>query len=357
MKNIACKLIYNNGGEGVYVGFKERCDIKNIIYNIETGSGRWCSQAACPCRKYYDSGFKQRKVEDYPCNESRLFELWEWNPGAVFKTGEHFTIKHSGVGKYAILTTRFPDSTEAERKIVGFLKIKHITDYHYITGIKKWSLRLPLEEAKELNFWNYHINDNTNIPMWRSKSFRYITDDQVAAILHDLRDIVQNVSTKSLIGELLEKDFPTYAKHKPIVKGALDGKALENTELQRKYGKGGESKEHKNLKEFIAKNPKIVGLNKSAVNPFQEHRFLSGDRVDILFEAKKGGLNKVVEIELDNVEPGIHQAIKYRTLRCSQLGLKLTDKNISAAVVAWKFSDVEVELCKKYGIEFIQYKL
>ena len=86
-----------------------------------------------------------------------------------------------------------------------------------------------------------------------------------------------------------------------------------------------------------------------------EHSYISGDLVDILFEPIKGNNNNtVVEIELDNVEPGIHQAIKYRALRCSQLGLPLTDKTVKATVVAWKFKQKEKKLCKKYGIDFFE---
>jgi len=130
MKNIACNLIYNNGGEDVFVGFEKRCDIKNIIYNVEKGKGRWCSQPACSCKKYYDKGFKGN-VEEYPCNESALFKYWTWTPGSEFKTDKPFKILFTGKGKFAILTTCFPNTTEAERKIVGFIKIKDIIDDHH----------------------------------------------------------------------------------------------------------------------------------------------------------------------------------------------------------------------------------
>lgn len=357
MKSIACNLIYNNGDEGTYVGFKKRCDIQNIIFNVELDSKRWCSQPQCSCRMFYDRGFTG-KVRDYPCTESYLFEGWEWNPGSVFVTGENFRILNTGADKYAILTTRFGKAKESERKIVGFLKIDDLVEDHYrVIGKKEQSLRLTLDEAHELNFWNYHKNQKSNVPMWRQGRFRYLEDNQVAAIMHDLKNVVQDESNKSLILSILESDFPEFSKTKPKVKGALQEDLIKKIRLKRKYGKGGESKEHKELKEYISKHPEEIGLKKSEVKAKVEHSFLSGDLVDILFYPTNGTINTVVEIELDVVEPGIHQAIKYRALRCSQLGLKLTDPSVKASIVAWKFKDSEIKLCNKYNIDYHKIKL
>lgn len=355
MRNIACNLIYNNGDEGILVGFKKRCDIQNIIYNVEIDSKRWCSQPECSCRKYYNNGFKG-KVDDFPCNESYLFEGWEWNPGNEFKTGDPFKILNSGSGKIAILTTRFGANPESERKIIGFLKIKEIEDQHRVIAVKSQSLRLSLDEAQELNFWNYHKNQKSSAPMWRQGRFRYLEDIQVAAILHDLKEVVQNDSTKSLINKIIEKDFNRFSDSRPPVNGALKEEYVKKVLKKRKYGKGGESKEHKQLKEYIAKHPEKIGLPKLGIKSIVEHQFISGDLVDILFY-QTNGKNTVVEIELDNVLPGIHQAIKYRVLRCSQLGLSLTDNNVNATVVAWTFKESEKILCKKYKIDFYQIKI
>ncbi|MCK0137313.1 hypothetical protein [Arenibacter sp. S6351L] len=358
MENIACNLIYNNGDEDIFVGFKQRCEIQNIIYNVEKGRGRWCSQPACSCKKYYKRGFKG-PVEDYPCNESTLFETWTWNPGNKFKTGEPFRMLRTGKGKIAILTTCFPSTSESERKIVGFLKIKDLVDdHHQIIGQKNQSLRLTLDEAKELDFWLYHKNNNNSSkPDWKQGRFRYLADEQVATILHDLVQVVQNASTQSMILKLLESDFPDYAIERPIVEGAIKGSYTKKVMLKRKYGKGGESPAHKKLKEYIAKNPSLIGLSSKNFIAKIEHQFISGDLVDILFEPLNGQTNTVVEIELDNVLPGIHQAIKYRVLRCSQLKKPLTYSKIKATIVAWKLNDSERQLCNQYEIDYYEIKL
>jgi hypothetical protein len=355
MQHIACNLIYNNGDEGTFVGFRKRCSIQNIIYNIESVGDKWCKQPACSCRSFYNRNFRGN-VEEFPCNESSLFESWTWNPGNEFATGNRFHIKNSGAGKIAILTTRFANTDEKERKIVGFLKIRSIVDEYQVNALKKQSLRLTLEEAQELNFWNYHKNKKSTKILWNSGRFRYLEDNQVAAILHDLKCVVQNDSTKSMISNILENDFAVFPT-RPIVNSALENTTVKKILLKRKYGKGGESNQHKQLKQYIASNPHIIGLDPQFVNPIIEHSYLSGDLVDILFEPVKGKENTVVEIELDIVKPGIHQAIKYRALRCSQLGVSLKSPNIKATIVAWSFTEDEKRLCNKYNIKYVECRI
>ena len=358
MKNIACNLIYNDGDEGLYVGFNGICSKENIEYNVNQGNGRMCSQPNCHCKIYFESGYKKEIGIKFPCNESRLFKDWEWNPGWKFEDGKKFLILRSGANKLAILTTRYPGCTEAERKIIGFIKIKEINDNHYVIGLKEQSLRLTIDDAKELNFWNYYRNSkNPNKPDWKQGRFRYLEDDQIAAILHDLKDIVQDKKNQSIISGLLENDFRQFSVTKPSIIGALNENVVKKILLNRKYGHGGESEEHKKLKVYISQNPNKIGLQKGLVEVFLEHPFISGDLVDILFVQKKDEISTVVEIELDNVMPGIHQAIKYRVLRTSQLGLLLNNVQVKATVVAWNFSLKEKDLCNKYHVDYFEIKL
>ena len=67
MRNIVCKLIYNNGGEGELVGFDGACDVANIIRNVKK-SAQWCSHKKCSCRKFSDKGFKQTLKEEDKTN-------------------------------------------------------------------------------------------------------------------------------------------------------------------------------------------------------------------------------------------------------------------------------------------------
>lgn len=80
-------------------------------------------------------------------------------------------------------------------------------------------------------------------------------------------------------------------------------------------GPGGESSAHLLLKLFVAAHPTEFGLSDEAV-PTVEHRFSTGDRVDVMF-GNHAPDRTVVEIEVEgeqNICVGIKQAIKYRVL-------------------------------------------
>ena len=123
----------------------------------------------------------------------------------------------------------------------------------------------------------------------------------------------------------------------------------------RKYGLGGEGQEHKRLKEWIAEHPKAIGIanvKQAAI----EHIFCCGDTVDILFELNDG-TDIVVEIETIDPEPGCHQAIKYRALRCAERGIPLDSKQVKAYLVAWEIPKNVFSFCEKYEIVFKKYRL
>ncbi len=356
MNNLACNLLYNNGGEDLSVGFSDTCSIGNIAYNVRLGKRRWCSQSGCLCKQFYDRDFAGARPHR-PCNESYLFTDWEWNAGENFQTGAPFYIRRPITGKVALLTTRFAGRPEKERKIVGFFKIAECIDQRLIIADPHFRLRLLVEETSYLNFWEYHRNDNGDGPSWNQKRFRYLEDIQIAAILHDLHQIVRNDESRSMIKDLLVGNFPLYAENRPLVSGYLSPEAVEKTLKRRKYGTGGESAAHKRLKNHIASHPELIGLEKENFIAKIEHPYVSGDMVDILFEHVNGKQSTVVEIELDNVIPGIHQAIKYRSLRCSQLNRPLNDPEICATVVAWQISPTEAGLCDYYGIRHFEHKI
>ncbi len=125
--------------------------------------------------------------------------------------------------------------------------------------------------------------------------------------------------------------------------------------LWKKYGDGGESAEHKLLKEWIAKNPQVIGLT-NVRKVEMEHVYISGDAVDLLFELNDDN-DVVVEIETIKPLPGCYQAIKYKALRCAERGLSLSSPNIRAAIVAWAIPSDVKEFCTKYNINYIKKKI
>lgn len=84
------------------------------------------------------------------------------------------------------------------------------------------------------------------------------------------------------------------------------------------YGSGGESDEHKKLKQYIANNPKSIGLGARYGYGVEEAPLLSGDIVDVSFAS---GIDfKMVEVKSikssdDDLQRGIYQCVKYREVK------------------------------------------
>lgn len=84
------------------------------------------------------------------------------------------------------------------------------------------------------------------------------------------------------------------------------------------YGSGGESDEHRNLKRYIANNPKSIGLGIRFGSGTEEVLLLSGDIVDVYFS--KGIDYKMVEVKSikssdNDLQRGIYQCVKYREVK------------------------------------------
>lgn len=358
-QHVAAKCTYNNGDEGIYVGFNGTCSENITKSNIDSGRV-WCSQKDCGCRKYYDEGFKGNKPID-PCYESVLFRDWRYGSGWYHtgkRAGTRIRLSNVGKGKIAILTTRFPNDREIDRRIVGFFKIGHVINEPgketIMVGDKEFRIRLPLDEAKELYFWDYYSTKGG--ARWGSGLIRYLNDDQVARILIDLRETLRDAKAKAMVARLVAKDFPKVSP--PPASGPRikkSGNRTKRVSVTRKYGSGGEGNEHRKLKEWIAHNPTEIGLTK-VKRTETEYVFASGDAVDIVFELD-GDTYVVVEIETFDPYPGCHQALKYRVLKCAELGLDIKSSNVEAVLVAWSISEEVKSFCNKYRIRCVEKKL
>lgn len=198
--SVAFKCTYNDGGQGALVGFAGTCSRDIIDLNIRKYKHVWCSSPLCPCRNFYDGGMKEDKPAE-PCDESKLFTKWEFGAGGFHtgvKSGQPIHLVNAEIGKFAILTTRFPGDKEADRRIMGLFQIGDIKDQNTFVAAPEGRIRLPLEEAKELYFWAYCSN-NANTPVWKTGLFRYLEDGQVHRILVDVGATVRDEETRSQI--------------------------------------------------------------------------------------------------------------------------------------------------------------
>lgn len=354
-KNIGIKCTYNDGDEGIFVGFKGTCSENTIKRNIEQGRV-WCSQKECECRKYYDKGFKGKRPIQ-PCMESVLFRDWEFGAGTYHtgvRAGTPIHLSNVGVGKIAILTTRFPGDKEIDRKIIGFFKIGKVNNRKGETRLiadEHFRIRLQLEEAKQLYFWDYYSTKGG--AKWGPGLIRYLNDETVLSILKDLRKTIRDEEAKLKISKLIEQDFKGI---EPAPLSGLRDKKRENRDrriaIMRKYGPGGEGPAHKKLKNWIANNPNEIGIT-DVIDKKVEYCFPSGDVADILFRCN-GNKEVVVEIETVDPLPGCYQALKYKILRCAELQKDINTPEVETVLVAWIIPEEVKDFCDRYGIKYFQ---
>jgi hypothetical protein len=97
----------------------------------------------------------------------------------------------------------------------------------------------------------------------------------------------------------------------------------------------GESDVHKNLKNYVARYPNCIGLNK-VLSVSIEYLFPSGDRVDIAIESVNNQWT-VVEIEIEGLTQtltGLFQAIKYKALQDAVLKSRNIQGSVEGILVA-----------------------
>ena len=89
------------------------------------------------------------------------------------------------------------------------------------------------------------------------------------------------------------------------------------SEKKHHYGKGGESENHKNLKNYIFNHPEVIGIE-NIKKSYTEYQLLSGDKLDVCFELTDGS-RIAVEVKSiisddDDILRGLFQCVKYRSI-------------------------------------------
>jgi len=293
------------------------------------------------------------------CMERELFVKWQFGTGGFLtgtRAGQDKHLTQADVGKFAILTTRFPDEDEeSKRRIIGLFQIARIERQNLVIAAPQGRIRLPLEEAKELYYWAY-VSTKAKKPDWRTGLCRYLEDSQVHRILEDVASTVRDENTRNEAIYLISQAFGNTTALP--ASGCLPEKSTNRPTAiakARKYGPGGEGKAHRELKEWLAEHPEILGLT-DVDSAHLEHPFVTGDAADIVF-IHRSGKYTVVEIETTNPGPGAHQAIKYRSLLCAAKELPLNTDKVKSVLVAWSIAEPVRRFCMTYGIEHREYCL
>lgn len=94
-------------------------------------------------------------------------------------------------------------------------------------------------------------------------------------------------------------------------------KTLQAIAKEAKYGgNGGETEDHRRLKEYVKENPQLFGLPRS-VSARTEYPFLSNDEIDVLFKSVPTWVGvevKSARSDPSDIQRGIFQCVKYRAL-------------------------------------------
>jgi hypothetical protein len=163
------------------------------------------------------------------------------------------------------------------------------------------------------------------------------------------RNTIVRVNDRSMFWPLTRFRF---LHAKPVPRIAREKARARREVLERKYGPGGEGPAHKRLKELILNNPEKLGFG-IVLKAHEEYGFDSGDRADIVFDLQKGRY-AVVEIETDNPMPGAFQALKYKVLKCAELGLDIKSTKVEAMLVA-STKPEDMTFCGKYDVHFLRW--
>lgn len=120
---------------------------------------------------------------------------------------------------------------------------------------------------------------------------------------------------------------------------------------------GGESKEHKSLKEYICQHPEVLDYS-DVVFAETEHILPSGDRLDVYFKLSDG-THVAIEVKPSiapdqDVARGVFQCVKYfavmdalRTIECRNYEIEVL------LVSAKKLSSTNSALAKELGVEVV----
>lgn len=361
-RGLALKVNYNDGGaSGGLIGYRGVCTDRIMVQNVEVEERPWCSNPENQCRQYCDRGRKGRRPRvpaaggradrQWPvCYESELldrspFKFWTGTYHSGRHDGEPIPIRFGkvAVGDIALLTTIPPGLSEQDRIVFACYMVgKSGADElgNYIESDGEMDIVLPDHIARECRYWDYQAPNKDGSRWWGSGLHRFLDEERTARLVTDLLFELGDAPERDLLVDALGDSVEIRPPQAPC--GGLRARG------------GGEGDEHRCLKELVAGNPRLIGLPPKSKATL-EHSFLSGDRVDVLFDLPNGDA-AAVEVETIVPLPGAHQAAKYRTLLEIERSERLGSGHVQAILVAHRFDTETRELAKKYGIRLVRLK-
>ena len=193
----------------------------------------------------------------------------------------------------------------------------------------KWGEKVPPIQALV-------VNDSTGLPGTGISDFlehpkEYLNsgkEDQQATFKELLRHIYRYPNWDDVLSSLGIESLTNKPPQIPKKK------------IRPKYPKGSvESRAHKELKEYVAKNPEVANLARDLAPGETEYTFLSLDAVDLLFENKRQVIGVEVKSAIskdDDLERGLYQCVKYAALLHAREKVRQTRRDIHVILVVGK---------------------
>lgn len=189
-------------------------------------------------------------------------------------------------------------------------------------------------------------NSKTGLP---SEGFSYVFPDYDKYDDDKKKELVSLLNTKAIgfrnwdwVLSLLGLKPKTSLKEESIIRSG-------------QLGMGGESDEHRKLKEYVAAHPEIVGLKKDEQG-CMEYTLLSGDRLDVFFKDSNVAVEIKSEISSDaDVLRGLFQCVKYKSILDAEAQVHGQKQNARAILLLGKSLSVSNrQVQTDLGIEVIE---
>ncbi|MDD2917358.1 hypothetical protein [Rhodoferax sp.] len=121
---------------------------------------------------------------------------------------------------------------------------------------------------------------------------------------------------------------------------------------------GGESEDHKALKAYVARNPKVIGLGANTPTGTTEFPLPSGDSLDVSFNGKKVWVAAEVKSSISaegDIVRGLFQCVKYRAVMEAVLVTESRPQNARALLVLEsKLPQSLIPMRNMLGVEVVE---
>ena len=213
-ENIAFKITYCDGGEtDTNFGFREACSEICRKENLKLGRA-WCNEARNLCTQLENNliseeEFERRSKQEVLCYESRILIDWKAYAGYDNAKNPPRPRKFNQLCSTGIaLLTTVPNDQE-DRLIFGLFKIAKYFEGSedqegYVETHPKYRIEFTKEEAKQMRFWDFYSNKNSDKETWGTGLFRYLSNEQILEVLKRMLEVKEGKQDYELAKELTE---------------------------------------------------------------------------------------------------------------------------------------------------------